>query len=77
MSKKKNNPQYVLKSDCKEIMDKIEIALWGVDGRGGIVKDIGDIKASLRLWGQLKTFGLGIASTVIAALIIAVATGAL
>lgn len=41
----KDNPgQYVLKSDCKGIMGKIESALWGVDGRGGVVKDIGDIK---------------------------------
>jgi len=56
---------------------KINLALWGEDGRGGMVKDVADIKTSLRLWGQLKTFGLGIASTVIATLIIAKMTGAL
>lgn len=56
---------------------KIELALWGQDGRHGMVKDITDIKGSLRLWGQLKTFGLGIASTVVAALIIALAAGVL
>jgi hypothetical protein len=56
---------------------RIERALWGEDMRGGMVRDVADIKASLRLWGQLKTFGLGIASTVIATLIIAVLLGAL
>jgi len=56
---------------------KVELALWGEDGRGGMVRDMADIKSSLRLWGQLKTFGLGIASTVIAALIIAVMAGVL
>jgi hypothetical protein len=50
---------------------RVELALYGADGTTGIAKDIADIKASLRLWGQLKTFGLGIATTVIAALIIA------
>lgn len=56
---------------------KIELALWGEDGLGGMVSDMADIKGSLRLWGQLKTFGLGIASTIVAALVIAAMTGAL
>jgi hypothetical protein len=58
-------------------MRRVELALYGEDGTGGMARDLADIKGSLRLWGQLKTFGLGIASTVIAALIIAVMTGAL
>ena len=37
------NP-YVLRTECRDVHDKINGALWGWDGRGGIVKDIGDIK---------------------------------
>jgi len=48
LSKRRDkNPQYVLKSDCKEIMGKIEAALWGANGRGGVVNDISDIKNKL------------------------------
>lgn len=45
---KKENPfptnPYMLKNDCQNIHEKIDRALWGQDGRGGMVKDIGDIK---------------------------------
>lgn len=56
---------------------KIELALYGENGTTGMAKDVSDIKSSLRIWGQLKTFCLGIASTVIVAVIVAVMTGAL
>jgi len=56
---------------------KIELALWGSDGLHGMVKDMTDIKSSLRLWGQLKTFGLGIATTVVAGIVLAKMSGVL
>lgn len=34
-------------SECFQRHEKIDLALWGKDGRGGIVKDIGDIKNSI------------------------------
>jgi len=50
MSKKKNpKPLFVYIEDCKAIHEKIDAALWGFDGRGGIVKDIGDIKSDLKI----------------------------
>jgi len=33
--------------ECFQRHEKIDLALWGEDGRGGIVKDIGDIKNSI------------------------------
>jgi hypothetical protein len=60
--------------NLEKCMSRVELALYGADGTNGMAKDISDIKSSLRLWGQLKTFGLGIASTVLAGLIIALAT---
>lgn len=77
---KKDNPTSALAVKVESLeksMGRVELALYGEDGTGGMAKDLTDIKASLRLWGQLKTFGLGIATTVIAAIIIAVMTGAL
>jgi hypothetical protein len=79
-----NPSEYVARSEFQQVTAQIKdeakivkLALFGEDMRGGMVKDVADIKASLRLWSQLKTFGLGIAATVIAAIIIAVATGAI
>jgi len=90
MSKKErkssdSNPsRYMTRNECgqvsgqlKEEVGMMKRALFGDDMRGGMVKDVADIKSSLRLWSQLKTFGLGIATTVIAALIIAALTHAL
>jgi len=47
MPKKKDNPRYVLQRQCDESMSPIRLALFGSDMRGGIVKDIGDIKNKL------------------------------
>ena len=82
MAKKarEHNPTSALAMKVESLeksVHRVELALYGEDGTGGMAKDLTDIKASLKLWGQLKTFGLGIASTVIAAIIIAVATGAI
>lgn len=61
----------------KKSVGKVELALWGEDGCHGMVKDIMDIKASLRMASQVKSFALGIAATVIAGIVIAVVAGAL
>ena len=46
MSRRKiiDEPDYVLKNDCNRQHAKIDLALFGVDGREGMVKDITDIK---------------------------------
>ena len=43
----KDNPEYVRVEECRQRHAKIELALFGPDGRGGMVKDIGDIKNTL------------------------------
>ena len=43
----KDNPgsaRSVTVAECFQRHEKIDLALWGKDGRAGIVKDIGDIK---------------------------------
>jgi len=75
-----DNPGSVLAekvSSLEQSTNQIRLALWGQDGLHGMVKDMTDIKSSLRLWGQLKTFGLGIASTIIAGVVIAKMSGVL
>jgi len=50
MSKEgKSNPnaRRVTVGECLQRHGKIDLALWGPDGRGGMVKDIGDIKNTL------------------------------
>lgn len=47
MTKEEHDPRFVLKSECDESMSQIRLALFGTDLRGGIVKDIGDIKNKL------------------------------
>ena len=49
MSKKDNPAIYVLRADCQNTHEKINRALWGLDGREGIVKDIADIKSDIRI----------------------------
>lgn len=58
MSKRKrDNPgRYVQVGDCRERHEKIELALWGKDGRGGMVKDIADVKMKLEVaTGVIRT----------------------
>lgn len=46
MTDEKDNPGvFVRVEDCRERHTKMDLALFGLDGRGGIVKDIQDIKA--------------------------------
>jgi hypothetical protein len=45
MPKRVNDPpEYVVKTDCLRQHGKIDLALFGPDGRGGMVKDMTDIK---------------------------------
>jgi len=65
MSEERNdNPgsaRPVTAAECFQRHEKIDLALWGKDGRGGIVKDIGDIKnkveALLSREAETKTKG--------------------
>lgn len=51
---KKDNPLpgipggYVRLEDCRRQHQKIDLALFGADGRGGLVKDIADIKGDVK-----------------------------
>jgi len=72
--KHSDNPsKFVTVEDCKLTHRKIELALWGEDGRGGIVKDIGDIKGSTekrwtgRDWAYLIVGVSGVFGSMIAA----------
>jgi len=54
MEKKKNNSQWVSKAECTEIsgsmkneLSIVKTALVGADMRGGLVKDVGELKSSL------------------------------
>lgn len=55
MTEKQDNPGFVRVADCREIHNKINLALWGLDGRGGMVKDIGDIKNFMEQSGSEHT----------------------
>jgi len=56
-----NATRRVTVAECFQRHEKIDLALWGKDGRGGIVKDIGDIKnkveAILNRESETKTKG--------------------
>jgi len=48
--KPKDNPgpaRPITAAECFQRHEKIDRALWGADGLGGIVKDIGDIKNNI------------------------------
>jgi len=44
MSTKRGNSRYVLAEDCTKAHGRIDLALWGEDGREGMVRDINEIK---------------------------------
>lgn len=44
----RDDSEFVLKEDCQKQHAKIDLALFGLDGRGGIVKDIAEIKAFMK-----------------------------
>ena len=48
-SETKENPGHVTLQACNLKHAKIDMALFGEDGRGGVVKDIGDIKSDQRI----------------------------
>ena len=50
---------------------KIEVALWGENGRGGMVKDINDLK----LWIKIGGIIIGILSPVVTAYLVKILIG--
>ena len=71
--------ELVTKQECKETredctgvasVEKINLALWGKDGRGGIVKDIADIKSQLKVYsGVVRQLAVPILVAVIVAVL--------
>jgi hypothetical protein len=45
MCSKKSPDRYVLEEDCVKQHTRLELALFGQNGRAGMVKDVSDIKA--------------------------------
>ena len=76
MSKKRNpGGPFVEVEDCQERhgvtaarVDRLELALYGKDGRGGMVRDISEIKTQTR---ALKTVLVPLVASVLSALITA------
>ena len=80
-AKRSDNPgKFVRVDDCRESRgrdqgwrDRIELALFGKDGRGGMVKDVGDIKSDLRAaTGIVRTVIIPIVVPIIVAVLISV-----
>lgn len=44
----------VTKDDCNRVHAKIDLALFGADGRGGMVKDVTDIRNFMKDQNQLN-----------------------
>ena len=73
-----HNPKYITANQCekniagiKSEIDVIKRALVGDDMRGGIVKDMADVKSTLKgATGFFKHFILPVATSVITSLII-------
>lgn len=51
-------------------LEKVIVALWGMDGRGGIVGDIRDIKTKSKITDRVITLIVGISASVVTALIL-------
>lgn len=67
MSEEPSNPDHSYAT--RERLGKIELALFGENGRGGMVKDVNDIKANL---GIVRTLGVPILIAVVTAVIMKV-----
>jgi len=62
---------YVVSVDCIKKHEKIDLALFGADGRGGIVKDLQEIKtATSALRSIILPVAISIASALITAAIL-------
>jgi len=48
MSEKRGTERFVLAEDCVKQHTRLELALFGKDGREGMVQDISDIKSFIR-----------------------------
>lgn len=76
----RRNQDFVTKDECERVrescattvsIEKVNLALWGEDGRGGIVKDIQDIKSQFKIYGgTIGRFGLPIVVAVIVAVLV-------
>ena len=73
MSKKNDLSEYMTKADCKVEMRALQVSLVGEDMRGGLVKDVQEIKSQTSIF---KTILLPIITSVITALIVAALLGA-
>ncbi len=52
-SRSNRSASCVSREDCERAMGKIDVALWGPDGRGGIVSDISTMKGDI---SEIKKF---------------------
>ena len=73
----KDDEGYVTHSELRQYLqpinaslNRIILALWGENGRGGIVGDVRDLKTKGRIGERIITFLIGIIGAVIGAYII-------
>lgn len=60
-----------LRTECQSNNAKVELALFGEDGRGGIVKDIQDIKTKLEAYSSVfRQFGVPVIVAILTAVIV-------
>jgi len=57
--------KYVEKREFKEFCDTVEVALWGVDKRNGLVADVNGLKTHLKIGLALIGFIAGVVAPVI------------
>jgi hypothetical protein len=70
--KKRDNPGFVRVEDCHERHERIELALFGKDGRGGMANQVNNIENKLAAYtGVLRTVVVPIVVSVVTALIVA------
>jgi hypothetical protein len=48
-----DEPLYVTVADCQTRHTRLELALFGEDGRGGLVKDVQEIKTSTNVFRSI------------------------
>ena len=62
--------RYVEKEDFDAFRIKMNTAMWGAEGRNGLVADVNGLKAQLRFWMVILTFIATIISPVFTALLL-------
>ena len=71
--KEKDNPGHITRAEFTPVVqdvDTIKLALFGEDGRGGIVRDISQIKHSMGTMNFVKGAVISVMVAVLSALII-------